>query len=155
MGKNSPIFEATIDRLVPCPHPCLHCQLLSRGDVVEWALYLVGVPTVAIIGLDAFIALEEVGEDGIKNLDVRPLTGGVRTLNPDKVTPRMSMPSLYCRADLPAYLWDAKGFPFFACPFWGIRKSVPSTDIRQLLPMSSTNLISKSTCNFMREGSKK
>ncbi len=72
---------------MPRPHPCLHHQLLGRGDVVEWALYLVGVPMVAIIGLDTFISLEEVGKDGIKNLDVRPLAGGVQSLNPDKVPP--------------------------------------------------------------------
>ncbi len=69
------------------PHPCLHCQLLGRGNVFEWALYLVGVPTVAVIGLNAFISLKEVGKDGIKNLDVRPLAGRVRSLNPDKVPP--------------------------------------------------------------------
>ena len=73
---------------MPRPHLCLLRQLLSRGNVVEWALYLVGVPTVAVIGLNSFVPLEEVGKDGIKNLDVRPLAGGVRTLNPDCVTSR-------------------------------------------------------------------
>jgi hypothetical protein len=34
------------------------------------------------------------------------------------------------RADFPAYLWEPKGLPFFASPFWGIRKLVLSTDIR-------------------------
>ncbi len=86
LGENSPVFETTIDHLVPCPHPCLHCQL-GRGAVIEWALDLVGVPTVAVIGLNSLVPLEKVGKDGIKILDVRPLASGVRTLNPDKVSP--------------------------------------------------------------------
>ena len=31
----------------------------------------------------------------------------------------ISTPSPYCKADFPAYLWDAKAFPFTASPFWG------------------------------------
>ena len=59
----------------------LHCQLLGSGNVVEVALSIDGMPTVAIIGLDVFVLLEEVGEDGIKNFDVWPHAGGVWTLD--------------------------------------------------------------------------
>ena len=44
---------------------------------------------VAIVGFNALIPFEEVGEDGIKKLDVRPCAIGVGTLDPDKVPPWM------------------------------------------------------------------
>jgi hypothetical protein len=77
LGENSPIFEATIDHLVPCPHPSLHCQLLGGGCVIDWALYLAGVPMVTIISLNSLVPLKEVGKDSIKNLDVQPLANNV------------------------------------------------------------------------------
>ncbi len=120
---NSPIFETTVDRLVPRPHPCLHRQLLSRGDVIEWALYLVGVPMVAVIGLDAFIPLEEVGEDGVKNLDVRPLAGGVRTLNPDEVTPPYVDAQLVPQGGLAGILVGCEGVPLLCLPLLGVSES--------------------------------
>ena len=52
-----------------------------------------------------------------------------------------------CRADFPAYLWDVKAFPFVAVPFWGMRKSMPSTVIVQSLSTScAPNLLSNTIC---------
>ena len=115
---------------MPSPHPCLHCQLLGRGDVVEGALYLVGVPTVAIIGLDAFIPLEEVGEDGIKNLDVRPFAGGIRTLNPDEVSPPDVDAQLVPQGGLAGVLVGCEGVPLLRLPLLGDPK-VGSIDRHQ------------------------
>ena len=140
---------------MPRPHPCLHRQLLGRANVIEGALYLVGVPTVAVIGLNAFISLKEVGKDGIKNLDVRPLAGRVWTLNPDKVTPLDVDAQLVPQGGLAGILVGCEGVPLLRLPLLGDPKVVPSTDIRQSLPMSLMNLLSKSTCNFARGGSKK
>ncbi len=42
-----------------------------------WALDLVRVPMVAVVGLNFLILVEEVGKDEIKNLDVWPLVGGL------------------------------------------------------------------------------
>ena len=78
LGENSPIFEPTVDRLVPRPHPCLHRQLLGRGDVVEWALDLFGVTSrIPIVGLDVLVLHEVLGKDGGEDLDVRPLPSWV------------------------------------------------------------------------------
>ena len=75
------------------------------------------------------------------------LTGRVGTLDPYQITARMSTPSSYRRANFPAYLWDAKAFPFFAIPFCRIRKSVPLIVIVQLLPTSwAPSLLSKTIC---------
>ncbi len=78
LGMNSPVFEPSIDGLMPRPHPCLHRQLLSRGNVVEWALDLVGVPMIPIVGLDALVPCEVLGEDRGEDLDVGPLPIGYR-----------------------------------------------------------------------------
>ena len=77
------------------------------------------MPTVAVIGLDAFIPLEEVGEDGIKNLDVRPLAGGVRTLNPDKVTPPDVDAQLVPQGGLASILVGTEGVPLLRLPLLG------------------------------------
>ncbi len=87
LGENSPIFETTVNLLMPCPHPRLNHQLLGEGVVVQWALDLVRVPMVANVGLNSLLPLKEVGKNGIKNLDVWPLAGRVWTLNPDEVPP--------------------------------------------------------------------
>jgi hypothetical protein len=79
---------------VPCLHLHLNCKLLGGGNVILGALDLVGMPMVAIFFLDLLVLLEEVGEDGIKNFDVRPCASEVQTLNPHKVPPQMSIPSL-------------------------------------------------------------
>jgi hypothetical protein len=56
LGENSPIFQLTIDGVMVCPHLHLNCQLLLvLGDEILWALYLVDVPMVAIIGLDSLV----------------------------------------------------------------------------------------------------
>ena len=128
----------TVDRLVPRPHPFLHCQLLCRGDVIEWALYLVGVPKVAVIGLDAFISLKEVGKDGIKNLDVRLLAGGVRTLNPDEVPPPNVDAQLILQGGLAGVLVGCEGVPLLCLPFLGDLK-VGSVDRHQAVVADVVN----------------
>ncbi len=104
---------------MPRPHPCLHRQLLGRVNVIEWALYLVGVPTVAIICLDSFVLLEEIGEDGIKNLDVRPLASGVWTLNPDEVPPPDVDAQLVLQGGLAGVLVGCEGVPLLRLPLLG------------------------------------
>ena len=155
LGENSPIFEPTVDRLVPRPNTCLHRQFLGRGDVVAWALDLAWVPTIPIVGLDSLVPLKEVGEDGIKNLDLRPLAGRVQTLNPDEVPPPDVDAQLVPQGGLAGVLVGAEGVPLLRLPLLGDPEVSLSTNIRQLLPMSSTNRLSKSTCNFARGGSKK
>ncbi len=101
-----------------------------QGDVIVWALNLVGVPAVAVISLDTFISLEEVGEDGIKNLDVRPLAYGVQSLNPDKVPPPDVDAQLFPQGGLASVLVGAKGVPLLHLPLLGDPK-VDSIDRHQ------------------------
>jgi hypothetical protein len=116
LGKNSQVFEATIDHLVPRPHPCLHRQLLGRGNVVEWALDLVGVPTIPIVGLNALVLREVLGEDGGEDLDVRPLPSWVWTLNPDKVPGFDVNAQLVPQGGLAGVLMGAEGVSFLRLP---------------------------------------
>ncbi len=62
------------------------------------------------------LGLEEVGEDKIKNLDVRPLAGGVRTLNPDKVPPLDVDAQLVPQGGLASVLVGAEGVPLLCLP---------------------------------------
>ncbi len=55
----------------------------------------------------------------LKNL-MSVFTGWIWTLDPNKNPHKESTPRSQRRADFPAYLWDAKAFPFIAAPFWGI-----------------------------------
>jgi hypothetical protein len=118
--ENSPIFELTIDSLMPCPHPCLNCQLLGVDDVILWAINLVGVPAVAVVGLNSLVSLKEVGKEGIENIDAQLLASGVRALNPDEVFHPDVHTQLVVQLDFPTYFWEPKGFPsFFTNPIWG------------------------------------
>ncbi len=112
------------------------------------------MPTVAVVGHDSFVPLEEVGEDGIKNLDVQPLAGGVRTLNPDKVTPLDVNTQLVPQGGVAGVLVGAEGVPLLCLPLLGDPK-VGSVDQNQAVIADVTNRLSKSTCNFARGGSKK
>jgi hypothetical protein len=137
--------------LVTCPDVALHLEVLDKVDVALGALDLVRVPAVDIVGLDAFVWLKEVHQTGGEDLDVGPRLGGVRALDPHQVAHQNVNALLVAKGGLPriAYLWDPNGLPFFAASFWGIRKSVPSTDIRQLLPTSwMPRRLSKSICGL-------
>ena len=64
------------------PDAALHLEVLNGVDVVLGALDLVRMPAVAVVGLDAFVWLEEVRQTGGEDLDVGPRPGGVRALYP-------------------------------------------------------------------------
>jgi len=58
------------------PYPPLHNQLLPWSGHVFWTLAFVRVANVPIVGPEALVRLNELGEDGLL------LTGRVRNLNP-------------------------------------------------------------------------
>ncbi len=64
-----------------CPDAALHLEVLDGVDVVLRALDFVRMPAVAVVGLDAFVSLEEVCQTGGEDLDVRPRPGRVRALD--------------------------------------------------------------------------
>ncbi len=116
------------------PDAALHLEVLDGVDVVLGALDLVRVPAVAVISLDAFVWLKEVRQTGGEDLDVGPRPGRVQALEPHQVAHQNVNAQLVAKGGLPHILVDPNGLPFFAASFWGIWKSIPSTNIRQLLP---------------------
>jgi len=51
LSEDAPVFEVSVEGLMPRPYASLHCKILRRVAVIIWALYLVGVPDVAIVRL--------------------------------------------------------------------------------------------------------
>ena len=60
LSEDAPVFEVSVEGLVPRPYTSLHCEVLCRVAVVIWALDLVGVPDVAIVHLHLLARLEAV-----------------------------------------------------------------------------------------------
>jgi hypothetical protein len=108
-GREFPSFLANVNCLL---HPCLHFQPLGVDDVILGALDLVGVPTVAMVGLNSLVPLEEVGDIGEDMVLIVLMSGhlpvgyGIRAFNPDKPPLQMSAHSLQRRVDFfTKYLW--------------------------------------------------
>ena len=60
LSDDAPVFEASAKGNVPRPYASLHCKVLCWVAVIIWALYLVGVPEVAIVRLHPLARLEAV-----------------------------------------------------------------------------------------------
>ena len=83
LSEDAPVFEASVEGLVPRPYASLHCEILRRVAVVIWALYLVGVPNVAIVCLHPLARLEAVRKFIHNFFYIVPLTSGVGSAYPD------------------------------------------------------------------------
>ncbi len=83
------------------------------------ALDLVRVPTVAVVGLNAFVWLEEVRQTGGEDLDVRPRPGGVRALDPHQVAHQNVNAQLIAKGGLPRILVGPKRVAFLCSPLLG------------------------------------
>ncbi len=83
--KDPPVLQAVVESLVTRPRRRLHPKISLGIAVVVGALDLVGVPHVAVVGLDAFARQEMAGKGVQEDLDVRPGVGGVGPLHPDEV----------------------------------------------------------------------
>ncbi len=74
--KNFPVTpdvltdEAPVDGLMMHPDLALHCKVLHWIVIVLRALVLVGMPAVAIVGLDSPVGPKKMAEDHVENLDV-------------------------------------------------------------------------------------
>ena len=99
--EDLPRLETSVDRLVAVPCAGLHSLVGNGVARVVWALDLVGGADVAVVGLDTLALLEKVAEDLVKDLDVRPRTGGVRSIDPHEVTPEDTHPDLVSEGGLP------------------------------------------------------
>ncbi len=64
------VDDALVDGIVTHPDLALHHKALHRVSFVLWALDLVGVPTVAIIGLNLFVGLKKMAKKLVEYLDV-------------------------------------------------------------------------------------
>ncbi len=60
VGENPPVLQLPVERLMPRPCPALHHQILCRIRVIFWALDLVHVPAVAVVGLHALAGLKKL-----------------------------------------------------------------------------------------------
>ncbi len=59
--QDAPIFKAPVKRFVARPHCTLHPKVLCQVAVIVGALNLIGMPHVAVVGLNALARLQEVG----------------------------------------------------------------------------------------------
>ena len=113
LGENPLGLQPPIQHLMTRPYPPLQLPTFCRIHVVPGAFDFFGVAAVALVSLDPLARLEEVPQNLVENFNVSILTSRVCPLNPNRFPAKMSTPSSYCRADFPAYLWDANAFPFF------------------------------------------
>ncbi len=104
LGEYSPVLQAPVKHLVTRPDAALHLKVLDGVDVVLGALDLVRVPAVAVVGLDAFVWLEEVRQTGGEDLDVGPRPGRVRALDPHQVAHQNVNAQLVAKGGLPRIL---------------------------------------------------
>ena len=82
LRQDAPGLEASVYHLVTRMDTGLHPLVGGMIAGVVWALHLVSTADVAIVGLDMLARLEEVGENIIKDVDICPGSGGVRTPQP-------------------------------------------------------------------------
>ena len=92
--EDAPGFKPPVYRLVSRSNMRLHPLVGDRVARVIRALDLVGGAHLAVVGLDALARVEEVPEDLIKYLDVRPFPSRVRTLDPHQIPAQNANPDL-------------------------------------------------------------
>ncbi len=119
LGEISPVLQAPIKRLVTRPDAALHLEVLDGVDVVPGALDLVRVPAVAVVGLDAFVWLEEVYQTGGEDLDVRSRPGGVQALDPHQVAHQNANAQLVAKGGLSCILVGPKRVTLLCSPLLG------------------------------------
>ena len=120
-----PRLESPVDCLVARSHTGL-LRLVSDGIAgIVWALDLVRCTDVSIVGLDALAGLEEVAEDLVEDLDVRPGTCGVWTIDPNEIPPENTHPDLVPKGGLPRILVGSEGVPLRHRPCLGDPKVRP------------------------------
>ncbi len=83
--KDAPILEAPVEGFIAQAGRQLHPQILVGVAVVVWTFHFVRAANVAVVGLDTLARLEEVREDIVEDLDVRPLAGRVGPQNPHQI----------------------------------------------------------------------
>jgi len=99
--EDLPRLEMSVDCLVAVSCAGLHSLVGDGAARVVWALDRVGGTDEAVVGLDVLALLEEVAEDLVKDLDVRPRTGGVLSIHLHEVTPEDTHPDLVSEGGLP------------------------------------------------------
>jgi hypothetical protein len=109
--KDPPVLEVAIEGLVTRPccqlHPMIHC----RVAVVVGAIDLVGVPHIAVVGLNTFAWWEGVREGVHKKIDIRSGAGGILPLHPDQISCEDVDPELVTERGLARILVKTKDIP--------------------------------------------
>jgi hypothetical protein len=119
LREYSPVLQVPVKCLMMRPDAALHLKVLDGVDVVLGALDLVRVPAVAIVGLDAFVWLEEVRQTGGKDLDVGPHPGKVRALDPHQVAHQNVNAQLVAKGRLPCILVGPERVALLCSPLLG------------------------------------
>jgi hypothetical protein len=120
-----PRLESPVDCLVARSHTGLLRLVLDAIAWIVGALDLVRCTDISIVGLDPLTRLEEVAEDLVKDLDVRPGTCGVRSIDPDEIPPKNTHPDLVPQGRLPRILVGREGVPLGRRPCLGDAKVRP------------------------------
>ncbi len=58
--QDAPVFKVPVKHLAARPRRTVHPKVLHQVAVVVGALNLIGVPHVAVVGLDVFVQLQTV-----------------------------------------------------------------------------------------------
>ena len=114
--KDASILEAAVEGFMARPGRRLHPQILGGVAVVLRTLDLVRAANVAVVGLDALARLEEVREDVVKDLDVRPSAGRVGSRDPHQIPGKDVNPELVLERGLARILVGTKEAPLLCNP---------------------------------------
>ncbi len=120
-----PRLESPVDCLVARSHTGLLRLVLDGVAGIVRALDLVRCTDISIVSLNALARLKEVAEDLVEDLDVRPGTCGVRTIDPNEIPPENTHPDLVPKGGLPGLLVGSEGVPLRRRPCLGDAKVRP------------------------------
>ncbi len=120
--QHLPSLESPVDCLMARSHTGLLWLVLHWVAWVERALDLVRCTDISIVGLDPLARLEEVAEDLVEDLDVRPGTCGVWTIDLNEIPPENTHPDLVPQCRLPRVLVRSEGVPLCRRPCLGDAK---------------------------------
>ena len=110
--EDLPCLEASVDSLVARSHTGLLWLVLDGVTWVVRTLDLVGCTNVSVVSLDALTWFEELAEDPVADLNIRPQTSWVWTVDPYQLPPENTHPDLVPEGGFSRILVGGEGVPF-------------------------------------------
>jgi hypothetical protein len=80
--ENPPLFELSVDALMPSSDNGFPCPLMNVVKVSPWCIEIAWMATVSLVSNQSFITLKHVDNTIKSNLDITPLTTGERPIDP-------------------------------------------------------------------------